>query len=102
MKDAETRIVYDEGEHISSLVSSEGWKLAKRALSSRILEIGNILSISKTENAVQELGARQIAIQLVLDWLRDIEGAANQHKSNKDIYADLQREEYVRVVQTEE
>ncbi len=85
--DRETKVALSDGEKIAHLVMSDGWILAKRKLQARLLDIGNIMTIGKDvpkEMLFQEVGARQMALEAILDWLYDVEGESERFKDLND------------------
>lgn len=81
--DKETKVALSDGEKIAHLVSSDGWLIAKRKLQARLLDIGNIMTVGKDTSKdmiYQELGARQMALEAILDWLYDVEGEGERFK----------------------
>jgi len=93
--DKSTRKILKDGDHLEDLVKHPGWDIAKRKLTEKILSVGNIMTISKSDSALEELAARQIAIETIFGWLNDIEGTVTQHKSHREQFSVLQREDYL-------
>lgn len=91
----ETQHVLSEGEHLANLVKSDGWAVARRKLLERIIAIGDIFQLTDKENLKEELGARQIAIEILRDFLRDVEGSANQYKNNAEFFRQIQEDNYL-------
>jgi hypothetical protein len=95
----DTREVLSEGEKLHDLVRSEGWQLAKRKLLTEVADITNVLTLVTKGRAVNdmivELAGRQLAAATVLDWLKGIEGDAEQYKTNSDTLRDIRNEGYV-------
>lgn len=72
-------------KRLHALVGHEGWSVARDRLVKRIEDLQNAFSIEdKTEHEMfVDLKARKIASVVLFDWLRDIEGTADQFESNK-------------------
>lgn len=85
---SETKKVMTEGEQLALMVRGDAWAIAKRMLNQKLLELGNILSITaeEKERVVAELGARQMAIETVIKWVNELEGVASQHENNREAY----------------
>ena len=70
---------------VESFVHSEAWPVLKRKLLDRIFDLQNPLQIDDEKEPAQvviELRAHKLASSLLLDWLREIEGAPEQAKLN--------------------
>jgi hypothetical protein len=101
--DSATKIVLSDGEKIEALVRSDAWALVKQKLNERIVQIGNIMTLGRdeqgkptnVENLIAELGARQMVVEIILDWLRDVEGTAEQHRSHHDQMAEVMGESHL-------
>lgn len=86
-----------DGEKINHLVQSDGWGLVKKKLIDEVMGLNDILTITEKDpqKLIMEIGARQIAIKTLLDWLRDVEGDAMKYKNNSEIFRKHVEEEYV-------
>ena len=95
MSKKETQKILQEGEELYQLVRGEGWAAAKRKLVDRLRDAGSIFSITETDPqaAFQKLAAQQIAVELVMGWLEDVEGSAADWKNNQEQYNDLLRDD---------
>ena len=95
--DKDTQKVFAEGQEIVDMVKSPGWGQAKHFLIESALSIGNIMTIKGDDpsKVMIQLAARQMAVETLFNWIRDIEGTAAQHLSNSEEFLKLQREEYV-------
>lgn len=82
--DKETKRIVDRGQALKDLVEGAGWKEARQRLISYVAAIRDITSLtSKDEKTLfQEVAGRQIAAEALLNWLKEIEGDAEQFKSN--------------------
>lgn len=95
--DKETHKVLKEGDLLQELVKSDGWKIVQKRFTDMVIELGDVFSIkdAEPEAAFRQLAARQIAIELVMNWMKDIEGRARQHAANSEAYGKLRREAYI-------
>ena len=100
--DKQTMKVMKEGEQLLRLVEDEKWMTAKRLLYKQILEVGNILAIETKENALVELAARQMAITMVFEWIKEVEGSALAHKANAEMFREIQENSHVMYLGEEE
>lgn len=93
--DPQTQKVLKDGEILANLVDSDGWKMAKKRLCDSLLTVMDIMTLEKKDDIVQEIGARQLAVQLVMNWISEIEGTANQHTSNVELLKTMLKEDYI-------
>jgi len=85
--DKDTQKVLNEGERLKSLVENTGWELAKAKLTEKILDLQSIKNLSGVtpEEVVSEIKARNTAVDILMEWLKEIEGSAEQYAGNKVI-----------------
>lgn len=87
--DKETKKVLSDGEQINDLISSRGWSIAKKKLLQKVAILDSISSvpqdIQNPMNRLRELEIREGVVSVILEWLRDVEGTAQQFKSNAEI-----------------
>lgn len=85
-KDPETLKIEREGQAISDFVKSTGWEIAKGLLIQKLNLLDSLSSTifeNKTpEQVVVEMQARASSVQIVRDWINEVEGTAHQHLSN--------------------
>lgn len=83
-EDIETKTVESRGKLLKELSENPGWHLAKSILSDKILDIQSIMNIDDTDpiKVFQEVQTRRIAAGLILEWLQEIEGTAQQYEAN--------------------
>lgn len=74
-----------EGELLQMLVEHDAWPLARKKLTDRILDLQSIKNIdtSDVQTLVTDIKARNAAVDILMEWLREIEGIADQHKNNQ-------------------
>lgn len=85
--DAETYQNLNEGEKYQRIVTSEAYGELKTILTNKIMDLQSILNVEDKDvnSVVIDLKAKKIAIETLLETLRDIEGRADQHSSNKTL-----------------
>lgn len=87
--DKETEKVLSEGEMAEALVKDEKWLWAKRRLFSKLIVFDSATSIEAQGRPFDEVGRevamRQAAVEMVLNWFKDIEGLSQQHVNNREI-----------------
>lgn len=90
-----------DGEHIENLVGSDGWKLAKQRLFEKLVQMDSIDAIANLDidplEIKLELKARKHVINLVRDWISDIEGTAQQSHANKQPFYEERKETIVQI-----
>lgn len=84
---AEDSRLFREGEMLQGFVHSEGWKWAKDRLTEKLMDLQSIMNMddSSPENVILDLKARRMAVELLMSWLRQLEGRADQHQGNKGL-----------------
>lgn len=86
--DTETKIVTEEGQAFLDLIQSKGWGLAKETIITPFLldmQSVNNIKHGTTTDIAREVYARQIAVEYVVNMLKDIEGRGEQHKNNAEL-----------------
>lgn len=82
--DVETKNLLSEQDRIKDLVSHEAWPLLRKRLTDKILELQNAFSIdaSDANKMLVDLTARKIATETLFNFLREVEGTAQQSVEN--------------------
>ena len=91
----ETQKVMTEGEQLKSLVASDGWAIVRRILNQQIIDIGDIFQLTDKDNLKEEIGARQIAIEVLRNVINEVEGRAQQHQNNSEFFRRLSEDTYI-------
>lgn len=103
--DIETQEVFKEGEKAHFLIKGKDWQWAKRKLLQNLSNLDSVRTLEKIlkdkGDVALEIKARTMTIKMVLEWLDEIEGIAEQHKGNKEAFEDIQKEDY-NIRETEE
>lgn len=95
--DLETRKQYTQGEIIKNLVKGEGWLEAKRQLLELIADMNSVENIDLEKgNIALDVGARQLATKMMLGWIQEIEGQAEQHRASEQAYSKIADDEYIK------
>jgi len=92
--DKETQKMLSDGEKIADFVNSSAWKLVKDKLVNRLITLDSISSMptmDKDEFYVQAK-IREGVVSIITEWIRDIEGDAEKHKSNKQAFSSMREE----------
>lgn len=93
--DKETRQILTDGEKIERFTESDGWKLVKQKLISKLAILNSISSVPKEmerDKLLREYELREGVISIILDWIRDIEGEKNKSKFNKQTFEEIKQE----------
>ena len=77
--DPETAEVHRQAEEVHNFTQSEGWQIAREKLYSRMNDVASILGIQK--NDIESIASRQIAIEIVMGWFKDIDSEVANYKS---------------------
>ncbi len=82
--DNETNKILSEQDMLRELVGHQGWVVARKILLDKILELQDAFQIEdKTATAMlNDLRARKKASRIIYDWLKEIEGTAQQSQDN--------------------
>lgn len=82
---------------VKRFVDSEGWLHAKGMLLKKIATLDSISSIpaDNAEEMVRQMMYRSGAISLVLEWIREVEGVAQQGDYLRDIER-VKEEEFIK------
>lgn len=98
--DKETQEVLKEGETASFLAKNDDWKWAKKKLLQKLSNLDSVRTLEKTIEKKGDVGleikARNMTIKMILEWLDEIEGIAEQYEENKKLLEDVQKEDYIR------
>jgi hypothetical protein len=78
--DEETKKILSNQMRMAALVGSEGWPIARQILVDRILSLQDAFTIEADEpqKMFMDLGARKMAVLILTDTLREIEGMAQE------------------------
>jgi len=75
----ETKRKLSEAENIKNTLRSDGWKVIKDKLMTRMSELSNILMIEEQDpvKIMHLVAANQQAIKMVIGWFQDIEASVS-------------------------
>jgi Mor family transcriptional regulator len=92
--DQETAKVLAKGSKLRDFVKSESWVDVKSQLTEKLVELADITTLSDVDptQILQEIKTRKLAINLVMGWVREIEGQANQHEANEQAFRTIKEE----------
>lgn len=87
--DIETKKITDSNSRLLELINHDGWKIARLMLTDKILGLQNVaeyMDTIQTGNAtklLREMKASARAAEILFDWLRQVEGDAQQSIEQK-------------------
>lgn len=96
--DKETQLVVQQGQAIKDLVDSNGWQEVRKRLVQDVAAIRDITSLTEIADPsrlFQEVAARQIAAEILINWIRGVEGDAEQFRSNAELLKERYEENFV-------
>lgn len=93
----ETEKIIEQSDIMKRFVESEGWIAAKMLLMKKIATLDSISSIPthNPSEMVNEMMYRSGAISLVIEWMKEVEGVAQQGDYLRDIER-VKEEEIIR------
>jgi hypothetical protein len=96
----DTAKMLSEGDELELLVIGRAWAIVRQRLTDKILDISDIFSLDNQDinKLAMELGARQIASEILWNWLRDIEGDAIRNKTNKELFREYKKDDLIKRV----
>lgn len=76
-----------EGQDIADLVGHPGWGRVKSLFEAKLMDLQSVLNIDAkdTEGVIIDIAARKSAIEILREWMNEVEGRAEQHESNKSL-----------------
>lgn len=82
--DSETKEIVTEQKKIKELVSGEAWGIVRAKLIEKIGDLQNAFNAddSDPQKLIIDIKARKFATDVLFDWLKDVEGTAEQHNTN--------------------
>lgn len=75
-------------EELELMCKSNGWMIAREMIISKIADLGNILTLDNPDmNKLSiEIGARQLAVQTLLEFLKGIDAAIKTKNSYQNTF----------------
>ena len=97
----ETKKEVDKGIKWETFVKGENWQRAKRILLSKLADLDSVSVLREkakgdTNKLLLDIEAKSEAINLILEWIGDIEGKAEQSETNREIMNRNRKEEIIR------
>lgn len=101
--DTETVEQVQEDEELALFLQGKGWQIAKAKLMQRLLDAASILGLKlegescKTCGQFVEVKARERAVEMVINWLDEIQGTAQGIKSAQEELKEAGAQEFIEV-----
>lgn len=85
MEDKETREILTEQQLLSEILNHQGWPIARKILTDKILALQNAFDIDVTspDNMFRDLQARKRTAEILFDFLRELEGSREISLNNE-------------------
>lgn len=85
--DSETERILIEQKTIKDLTGHQAWPIVRKKFTDKILELQNAFDIDAKDPQTMfvDLQARKIASTLLFDFLREVEGTADQADENNKL-----------------
>lgn len=95
--DKETSAIRQKGLKLKEFTKSDAWGDIKGQLTEKLVALADITTLSETDPMVmlQEIKVRKLAINLVMGWVREIEGQVNQHDANESAFQSIKEESVI-------
>ena len=92
--DKETSEVLNKGLRTRDFVKSEDWSAIKLELTDKLVALADITTLADADPTalLREIGVRKLAINLVMGWVREIEGKASQYEANAETFRKTKEE----------
>ena len=86
----EKQQIITDGEAIKETLKSNGWGLIRAKLTEQIMDLQSVMNIDaeNPEEVVRDIKARRTAIDILVSWLKDVEGDLEQYEDNKNLLED--------------
>lgn len=95
--DQETGKILDRGTKLKEFVKSEAWTDIKSELTNKLIGLADLTTLEEKEpvEMLQEIKVRKLAINLVMGWVREVEGLVSQHDANAEAFRLIKEESVI-------
>lgn len=78
--------VRTESHEMYRMTQSDGWRHARALLENKLIDIQSVrnIDVTKVEDLVIDIKARNAVIDIIKGWLQEIEGKTERHKDALD------------------
>ena len=108
--DPETQKIQNMQRDVANFVKGDVWKRVKRNLLQKLSNLDSVKNIRNDdsgkertpEDIVKQIEIRGLVIDLILGWLDEIDGEANQGEGNREILDEVRKDDYIIPFEEEE
>ena len=95
--DKETAKVLNKGKVVRDFVKSDVWEEIKSELIAKVVAEADITTVEEADPValLQEIKARKKAINIVMGWIREVEGEANKYEANEQAFRTIREESII-------
>lgn len=95
--DKDTAKQVSRTDEIVAMTKGNGWQYVRQDLLSKIAVLDDISQFDKLdgEAIIQELGAKQMAKHILLDWLRKVEGEKFKKEDYQESLKKIKSDDYI-------
>lgn len=85
--DGETKRILGEQQLLSEVLNHQGWGIARRILTDKILSLQNAFEIESAtpSTMLRDLQARKKATEILFSFLRELEGSQEVMTNNQEV-----------------
>lgn len=87
--DKETKDILEREQKIWALTEMEEWKIVRQMLADKITQLQMNDSLDLEQEPLKlsiEMKANRAASNILLDWLREVEGTAQKSSSDREVF----------------
>lgn len=92
--DKETGEIMQRGTKLRDFVKSDAWGMIKGELTNKLIALADITTLEEVDplKMLQDIQVRKQAINLVMGWVREVEGSVSQHEANEEAFKKIKEE----------
>jgi len=99
--DEETQKENAKAQEWEIFVKGEGWQEAKRRLLNKVADIDSISVMREefkgdNEALLRAIEARQMTVNIILEWIGEIDGSAEVTEDNREMMAQSRKDDIIR------
>lgn len=79
-----------QNERLRRMTESEEWQIVRKIFTNKIMDLQSIRNINPNEDGSEQIKARAIAIDYLMEFWRDVTGRVEQHE--QDLHNELMKE----------
>lgn len=97
--DKDTRKSIEDGQKVEDWINSEGWQVVKRKLLAKLATLSSVRAIPLESRSAEAIGldalTRAGAVEMILEWINEIEGQAVQSHYNREQMQELEKDNLI-------